>query len=87
MIQWISVKDKLPEIGKMCVVKIFCSTEPRISVLQNAQVKAADGKRSVYLHWSGQGTLTVTHWIELPGFPEDEEWASKWYETEPTILA
>ena len=68
--KWISVKDRLPEIGKDVLI---CD-------INHLGVPIAVGKYSPDPNWSdwetdadfwqGTGDLEVTHWMPLPELPE-----------------
>jgi hypothetical protein len=81
-VEWISVKDRLPEIGQ--VVIMFTSLGVYIGCWEEGFVAREDGlyvgkklpklKGSLFLccecrHWEEGGV--VTHWMHLPKPPKD----------------
>ena len=67
MPQWISVKDRLPEINELCIV----NTEWR------GVVPATYGNESWIFDegqgWSEKVLSYVTHWMPLPEAPKEEK--------------
>lgn len=65
--QWISVKDRLPEAGKILV------TDGKTVTISNGAwlYRSLEGKTRVPANY-GAG-LTVTHWMPLPEPPKEEE--------------
>jgi len=69
--EWISVKDKLPEGGKVLV----CFQEPFFgSMTSEVDVGFYDNKDSCWWLWNGERKIfRVTHWMPIPELPESEE--------------
>jgi hypothetical protein len=69
--QWISVKDKSPEINQ----RVLLATNEKRSIVTGYRLSPA-GKNEPWFHtdlglWCG--TETVTHWMPLPDMPKEEE--------------
>jgi hypothetical protein len=69
--QWISVKDKSPEINQ----RVLLATNEKRSIVTGYRLPPA-GKNEPWFHtdlglWCG--TETVTHWQELPEPPKEEK--------------
>jgi hypothetical protein len=67
--QWISVKDKSPEINQ----RVLLATNEKRSIVTGYRLPPA-GKNEPWFHtdlglWCG--TETVTHWMPLPKPPEE----------------
>jgi hypothetical protein len=68
--QWISVKDKSPEINQ----RVLLATNEKRSIVTGYRLPPA-GKNEPWFHtdlglWCG--TETVTHWMPLPDRPKEE---------------
>lgn len=65
--RWISVKDRLPEAGKILV------TDGETVTISNGAwlYRSLEGKTRVPANY-GAG-LTVTHWMPLPELPQEEK--------------
>ena len=61
--KWISVKDRLPEIGQF--VDIYNSWEGRVPVVR---YEGEGDWSSQYMNWTGR----ATHWMPLPKPPKEE---------------
>ena len=59
---WISVKDRLPESGKRCLVYAAQGIERHISIASFGRHFHLSGRRA---YWR------VTHWMPLPEPPEE----------------
>jgi hypothetical protein len=69
--QWISVKDKSPEINQ----RVLLATNEKRSIVTGYRLSPA-GKNEPWFHtdlglWCG--TETVTHWMPLPDRPKEEK--------------
>lgn len=67
MSEWVSVKDRLPEAGKILV------TDGETVTISNGAwlYRSLEGKTRVPANY-GAG-LTVTHWMPLPEPPKEDE--------------
>lgn len=61
---WVSVKDRLPESGKRCLVYAAQGIERHISIASFGRHFHLSGRRA---YWR------VTHWMPLPEPPEGEK--------------
>lgn len=73
MIEWVSVKDKLPEYGAEVIVVL--NYKRRRVACFSYRGKCDDTGRLLW-RWHNsddESTLTVTHWMPLPEPPKEEE--------------
>lgn len=66
---WIDVKDQLPEIHTPVVVRVYGDAMPRIAVLIKAKLFNAKGEEIIHTKWSGVSNVRVTHWLQIPDYP------------------
>ena len=67
---WISVKDRLPEDERTVLVYYNFGDKCKISFYETLAYYAFDPEP----HWQHEGTgLKVTHWMPLPEPPEEGE--------------
>lgn len=79
--KWIPVKERLPEPGMMCLVVVKMKYdfekeyEREIDVAEVVEGEGyIDGRYNTWVDWQeGQEYIHVTHWMPLPGLPEEEE--------------
>ena len=63
--QWVSVKDRLPEVGK--VVLAFGTRSATTGMFQGIN------KRNDLWWWKGHTIKHVSHWMPLPEPPKEDE--------------
>ena len=70
MSEWISVKDRLPEIKKYGTSDIVLAFDKR-----NGKCFALRYKTSNETKWfcSGSEVCDITHWMQLPESPKEEK--------------
>ena len=63
--EWISIKDRLPEVGKRVLVytEMNVIRIDRLRLIKNGKRKAATWESSLYVE--------VTHWMPLPEPPKE----------------
>lgn len=66
---WIDVKERLPEFHQPVAVRLFCDAMPRIAVLIRTKVFDAKGEEVIHTKWGGICNVRVTHWFPLPDYP------------------
>ena len=70
MSEWISIKDKFPDINARIVVSNNLS-----GALYLATYTTTGGSHNpheIFESFRGEKLLDVTHWISLPEFPKDK---------------
>ncbi len=80
--KWISVKDRLPEIGMVCLLYITYPKDTMFNCLANPLNRdfhrvgglRYDGKFISYEdHYSENGIEYVSHWMPLPELPHQKD--------------
>lgn len=66
MPEWISVDDKLPELGKE--VLAYCAGR----FMEVARLDFKDGEKRFLCMWDSTALYRVTHWMPLPEPPQEE---------------
>ena len=70
MMEWISVKEQLPEDYVNVIVLLSVRGIIGISSIQKETVTAADQEMTTIRTWSDHENVQVTHWTPLPDLPK-----------------
>ena len=66
---WICVEDRLPEMHRQVIVRLFVG-RLEISSVQYENYTEADQTIHAMKTWAGLVNPQVTHWMPLPNLPE-----------------
>ena len=78
MTDWISVKDRLPDVDGVYLVWVLVPTLPdnalgEISYVYHRQIKRYSAQCRSFMHSAISRANHITHWMPLPDPPEAEE--------------
>ncbi len=68
---WISVKDRLPELGVHVIALLAVRGKLKISSIQRENITTAENDIIEMNTWCGLINCQVTHWMELPSLPKE----------------
>ena len=78
MNEWISVEDRLPDIGKMvfCLVIDEPCGEPELCIRFGVYTASGD------FYVDGKQCFKVTHWLPIPKYPDFslQDWLKRYFQ-------